>query len=156
MTTELTDLRARLEALAAKWATSYAASGDWDIGYNSGTHQASIELRALLAPVAPGSAPVRTEDEMLHALGCSRCGKNLKACMCGTFTTPAPVAEPPKCEECVSYYVRAVLDADRSDADCASEAGCSNGGTSFDDCERARDGGHCGPEGRLFKRRVTT
>lgn len=50
---ELSDLRVRLEALAAKWATSYAASGDRDIGYNSGTHQASIDLRDLLAKEVP-------------------------------------------------------------------------------------------------------
>jgi hypothetical protein len=72
---------------------------------------------------------------MLHALGCSRCGKNFAACQCA-----APVAEPPPCEEC---------------------AACEEGDRGYWFCELSGDlifterkDGVCGPTGRLFKRRV--
>ena len=92
-----------------------------------------------------------TPPAEIPAPACNPLGAVLRA----PFATEADCQDAPerKCEECMWHYEIAVLDADRSDADCASEAGCSNPGTAFEDCERARRDGNCSPEGRLWKAR---
>jgi hypothetical protein len=159
MSDELTDLKARLEALAAKWAVP--ASDQCDYNYRAGLRQASKDLRALLAPVAAevcsegdalGAKHAEViadtlqrikDDLMLESLMCEKCRKNLKACHCAP-SAPVPPKESPLCEECAH--------------DCTFQRvtiyPCCGYGGVHEQRKLARDVlGRCGPTGRLFKRR---
>ena len=161
MSDELSDLKARLEASSVwiddgpiplvkaleKMTNHWIESGQY---CEQTVFDLRDALRALLAPVnAPEPRYPRTAAELM--LGCSRCGKNLKACMCGTFTTPAPSApvppkEPPLCEECGECGGMCSNPA----CDIKSDL-CTSQARLYDHCvfERTIDG-TCGLTGRLF------
>ena len=68
MSDELSDIKARLEALAETWNKPIPHGQGWNTGYCAGMQQARHQLRALLAPApsAPSSPP-KCED-------CAHCG----------------------------------------------------------------------------------